>query len=167
MVGSLTFTMPTTTEHCPTSWMGLPTRRKILYALLIKKSNEERKVAALAAYVTEQMGYHHGEASLAKTIIGMAQTFVGASNINLLEPEGQFGTRSLGGKDAASARYIFTRLASITRLLFPDVDNETFMDHTVLEHQEEEGKHVEPVHLAPILPLIHQWRTRYWCWMVL
>lgn len=131
-----------------------PTRRKILYALLIKKSNEERKVAALAAYVTEQMGYHHGEASLAKTIIGMAQTFVGASNINLLEPEGQFGTRSLGGKDAASARYIFTRLASITRLLFPDVDNETFMDHTVLEHQEEEGKHVEPVHLAPILPLI-------------
>ena len=131
-----------------------PTKRKILDALLEKASNDERKVAALAAYVTEKKGYHHGEASLAKTIIGMAQTFVGSNNINLLLPEGQFGTRGMGGKDAASPRYIFTRLAPIARLLFPAVDFETFGDHHVLEHQTEEGKPVEPVYLAPILPLI-------------
>ncbi len=36
----------------------------------------------------------------------MAQTFVGANNIPLLEEDGQFGTRLSGGKDAASPRYI-------------------------------------------------------------
>ena len=38
-------------------------------------------------------------------------------------PSGQFGTRLQGGKDAASARYIFTRLNPLTRLIFhPDDD---------------------------------------------
>lgn len=44
------------------------------------------------------------------TIVGLAQNFVGSNNINLLMPIGQFGTRLQGGKDAASARYIFTSL---------------------------------------------------------
>ena len=33
----------------------------------------EVKVAQLAGYVSEHSAYHHGEASLAGTIIGMAQ----------------------------------------------------------------------------------------------
>jgi DNA topoisomerase-2 len=40
---------------------------------------------------------------------------VGSNNINLLEPSGQFGTRLAGGKDAASARYIFTKLSPLAR----------------------------------------------------
>lgn len=40
----------------------------------------------------------------------LAQNFVGSNNINLLLPIGQFGTRSLGGDDSASARYIYTGL---------------------------------------------------------
>lgn len=48
----------------------------------------------------------------------MAQSFVGANNINLLLPIGQFGTRNQGGKDHASARYIFTSLSKITRYNF-------------------------------------------------
>ena len=55
-------------------------------------------------------------------VIGMAQDFVGSNNINLLEPSGQFGTRLMGGSDAASPRYIFTRLSPITRYLFPEDD---------------------------------------------
>ena len=131
-----------------------PTKRKVLHSLLEIKSNDERKVAALAALVTEKKAYHHGEASLAKTIIGMAQNFVGSNNINLLEPEGQFGTRSMGGKDAASPRYIFTKLASVARKLFPAIDFETHEGHAVLEHQEEEKKPIEPEYLAPVLPLL-------------
>ena len=46
------------------------------------------------------------------TIVKMAQNYVGSNNINLLMPNGQFGTRMQGGKDAASARYIFTMLRS-------------------------------------------------------
>ena len=52
----------------------------------------------------------------------MAQDFVGANNINLLVPSGQFGTRLTGGVDAASPRYIFTHLHKITRYLFPEAD---------------------------------------------
>ena len=32
--------------------------------------------------------YHHGEASLQSTIIGLAHNFVGSNNINLLVPAG-------------------------------------------------------------------------------
>lgn len=62
------------------------------------------QVAQLAGYVSEHSAYHHGEASLQSTIVGMAQDFVGSNNLNLLYPSGQFGTRLQGGKDAASAR---------------------------------------------------------------
>ena len=63
----------------------------------------------------------------------MAQDFVGSNNINLLQPIGQFGTRAMGGKEAASARYIFTNLSKVTRVLFQEHDD------PLLQHIEEEG----------------------------
>ena len=60
----------------------------------------------IAGYIAERTAYHHGEASLHATIINMAQDFVGANNIPLLEPLGQFGTRAQGGKDFASPRSV-------------------------------------------------------------
>jgi DNA topoisomerase-2 len=63
----------------------------------------------------------------------MAQNFVGSNNINTLLPIGQFGTRILGGKDAASARYIFTSLSQVTRHLFHEDDD------ALLNYLEEEG----------------------------
>lgn len=48
------------------------------------------QVAQLAGYVSEHAAYHHGEASLAGTIVGLAQDFVGSNNINLLVPSGTF-----------------------------------------------------------------------------
>lgn len=96
------------------------------------------QVAQLSGYVAEHSAYHHGEASLQSTIVGLAQDFVGSNNINLLYPSGQFGTRLQGGKDSASARYIFTRLASLTRHLFNEADD------ALLEYQVEEGQRIEP-----------------------
>lgn len=78
----------------------------------------------------------------------MAQDFVGSNNINLLEPGGQFGTRMAGGKDAASPRYIFTRLSPISRLLFPEVDD------PLLQHLEDDGVVIEPNFFCPIIPLL-------------
>ena len=49
----------------------------------------------------------------------MAQNYVGSNNIHLLMPNGQFGSRNLGGKDHASARYIFTNLSPIARYIYP------------------------------------------------
>ena len=66
----------------------------------------------------------------------------------LLEPCGQFGTRADGGKDAASVRYIFTRLGALTPLLYPPADL------PVLAYAEEDGERVEPVHFVPTLPVL-------------
>jgi DNA topoisomerase-2 len=125
-----------------------PSQRKILYACLKRNLYSEIKVAQLSGYVSETSAYHHGEASLQSTIVGMAQTFVGSNNLNLLQPNGQFGTRIMGGHDSASARYIHTELHPIVPYLFRKEDN------PVLEYNEDDGQRVEPTYYVPIVPLV-------------
>lgn len=123
--------------------------RKILFAAFKKGGlKTEIKVAQFSGYVSEHSGYHHGEASLNAAIIGMAQNFVGSNNINLFEPNGQFGTRLQAGKDAASERYIFTQLNAITRLIYRAEDD------AILEYLDDDGQLVEPTFYAPIVPMI-------------
>ena len=115
-----------------------PGQRKIIYSCFKRNLVKEIKVAQLAGYVSEHSSYHHAEASLAGTIVGLAQNFVGNNNLNLLYPAGQFGTRSEGGGDAASPRYIFTHLCPITRLVFNATD-----DH-ILKYLDDDGQLIEP-----------------------
>ena len=123
--------------------------RKILFAAFKKGGlKTEIKVAQFSGYVSEHSGYHHGEASLNAAIVGMAQNFVGSNNINLFEPNGQFGTRMSAGRDAASERYIFTQLNAITRLIYRAEDD------AVLEYLDDDGQMVEPTFYAPIVPMI-------------
>ena len=122
--------------------------RKILYSAFKKNLTSEIKVAQFSGYVSEQSGYHHGEASLNAAIVGMAQDYVGSNNINLLMPNGQFGTRLQGGKDSASERYIFTQLNPITRYIYRKEDD------AVLEYLEDDGFPVEPLFYVPIIPMI-------------
>ena len=122
--------------------------RKILYCALKKRLNSEIKVAQFSGYVSEQSCYHHGEASLNGAIIGLAQNFVGSNNINLFKPEGQFGTRLQGGKDAASERYIFTYLNPITRKIFSELDD------AILDYIDDDGTSVEPIYYMPVIPMI-------------
>eukprot|EP00985_Skeletonema_marinoi_P019020 scaffold10767_cov109-Skeletonema_marinoi.AAC.4 len=125
-----------------------PSQRKILFSCFKKKLNKEMKVAQLSGYIGEHSAYHHGEASLAGAIIAMAQTYVGSNNVNLLYPSGQFGTRRMGGKDHASARYIFTRLEKFARAIFhPD-------DDALLNFLNDDGISIEPEYYMPIIPLI-------------
>ena len=123
-------------------------QRKILFSAFKKKLNQEIKVAQFSGYVSEQSGYHHGEASLNGAIINMAQDYVGSNNINLLMPNGQFGTRLQGGKDHASERYIFTKLNPITRLIFRKEDD------AILHYLDDDGLSVEPIYYIPIIPMI-------------
>lgn len=130
-----------------------PSQRKILYGclkknLFQKNGSGEIKVAQLTGYISEHTAYHHGEESLNLTIISMAQEFVGSGNMNLLMPLGEFGSREKNGKDAASARYIFTALRPEVKILFNEYDN------VLLNYQEEEGMTIEPDYYVPILPLI-------------
>ena len=123
-------------------------QRKIIFAAFKRKLNKEIKVAQFSGYVSEHSGYHHGEASLNGAIVNMAQDFVGSNNINLLLPNGQFGTRMVGGNDSASERYIFTELNPITRKVFSDLDD------NILDTLYDDGNPVEPIYYAPIIPMI-------------
>jgi DNA topoisomerase-2 len=120
--------------------------RKILFSAFKRKLVSEIKVAQFSGYVSEHSAYHHGEASLNGAIVNMAQNYVGSNNINLLEPNGQFGTRLHGGDDSASERYIFTMLNPLTRSIFPDLDD------SVLTYLNDDGTLVEPDYYVPIIP---------------
>ena len=123
-------------------------QRKIMFAAFKRNLTTEIKVAQFSGYVSEHSGYHHGEASLNSAIVGMAQNFVGSNNINLLMPNGQFGTRLQGGKDSASEKYIFTLLNKITRTIFQ------VNDGPILHYLNDDGLLVEPLYYAPIIPMI-------------
>lgn len=86
--------------------------------------------------------------SLEQGIVNLAQDYVGSNNINILVPEGQFGTRLQGGKDAASSRYINTFLNPITKLIYDKRDED------ILEEQYEDNYKIEPKTFKPIIPMV-------------
>ena len=129
--------------------------RKIIYAMHLqwaigskKHTYKEEKVAGFAGYVGGKTAYHHGEMILAKTIIGMAQDFVGSNNIPYLAKKGQFGTRTHLGKKAGQSRYIHTHPMPIVATIFDKKDAK------ILKHKEEEGKKIEPEQYLPKIPPI-------------
>ena len=78
----------------------------------------------------------------------MAQNFVGTNNINLLVPDGQFGTRLQGGSDSASPRYIWTYMSKLTQLIYrPE-------DYPIYKYLDDDGIMVEPQFYLPIIPMI-------------
>ncbi|KAM5542176.1 hypothetical protein V8D89_004049 [Ganoderma adspersum] len=143
------FSMADNIRSIPSVADGLkPGQRKVIWSCFKRNLKKEIKVAQLVGYVSEVSAYHHGEASLMATIINLAQDFVGSNNINLLMPNGQFGTRDQGGKDHAAARYIFTELAPIVRNVLHPADD------AILTYQEDDGKSVEPEWYLPIIPMV-------------
>ena len=125
-----------------------PTQRKILFTGLKYLTKNEIKVAQFSGLVGQKTDYHHGEASIVSTVVGMAQNFVGANNCNLYMPNGQFGTRLMGGKDRSSERYIFTNVSKITRTIFNKLDD------NIVDYINSDGLMVEPTHYVPSIPMI-------------
>jgi DNA topoisomerase-2 len=125
-----------------------PSQRKVMYSCFKKNLKDEMKVAQLAAFVAEKSAYHHGEVSLADTIVKLANDYMGSNNINLLEPCGQFGTRLMGGKDASQTRYIFTKLTKDARKIFDPKDD------AILNYLDDDGRPIEPDFYMPTLPMV-------------
>lgn len=126
-------------------------QRKVLHACFLKKLNytgKTLKVAQLAGFVAEKTAYHHGEQNLYDTITRMANDYIGSNNVPYLYRDGQFGSRYNNGKDAANARYIFTKLDICTRTLFRAEDD------NLLDYVFDDGEKVEPECFLPILPTI-------------
>lgn len=126
-----------------------PSQRKALYVLIKRSSSIPEtgiKVSQLAAAVAEQSHYHHGEASLEATIVGLAQDYTGSNNINYFVPLGQFGNRL--SPTASAGRYIYTKPSPVLRKMFMQSDD------LILEHLNEDGDIIEPKFYLPILPNI-------------
>jgi DNA topoisomerase-2 len=143
------FSLKDCERNLPNLMDGLKvSQRKTLFAAKKRRLTSEIKVAQFTGYVSEHSGYHHGEASLNGTIVGMAQNFVGSNNINLFSPNGQFGTRLQGGKDSASERYIFTQLSKITQFIFTEPDDK------IVHYLHDDGMQVEPSYYVPVIPFL-------------
>ena len=143
------FSMADNVRSIPSVMDGFkPVQRKILYACYKRNLKDEIKVSQLEGYISEHTGYHHGDASLMQSIIGLAQDFVGSNNLNILIPHGGFGSRAAGGKDAAAARYIFTELSQITKKIFNPLDN------PLLKYLQDDEQTVEPEWYTPVLPML-------------
>lgn len=130
--------------------MFKPSTRKIMYSAFLKKEllKKEIKVSQFSGFVSQVSAYHHGEKSLEGAIINLAQNFLGSNNVNLLRPNGNFGTRLLMGHDHASSRYIYTQLSYITPLIYRSEDE------CILKYNEDDGKKIEPKYYIPIIPML-------------
>lgn len=143
------FSMADNLRSIPSVMDGLkPGQRKVMYTCFRRNIRKDVKVVELAGSVSGSTDYAHGETSMQGTIVGLAQNFVGSNNINYLEPSGNFGSRLKGGADAASARYIYTRLSPFARRLFHAHDD------ALLNYGESDGKQIEPEMYVPIIPTI-------------
>ncbi|KDQ54971.1 hypothetical protein JAAARDRAFT_196340 [Jaapia argillacea MUCL 33604] len=143
------FSMADNVRSIPSVVDGLkPGQRKIIWGIFKRKLKSEIKVAQLVGYISEHAAYHHGEQSLTMTIVNLAQDFVGSNNLNLLLPNGQYGTRDAGGKDHAAARYIFTEPAPVARTVFHPADD------ALLNYLKDDNDPIEPEWYMPILPLL-------------
>ncbi|KAJ2913034.1 hypothetical protein MD484_g7391, partial [Candolleomyces efflorescens] len=143
------FSMADNIRSIPCIADGLkPGQRKVIWGCFKRKIKKEIKVAQLVGYISEHAAYHHGEASLGTTIINLAQEYVGANNLALLKPSGQFGTRETGGKDAAAPRYLFTTTKPITRAVYHPADDR------LLKYLKDDDTPIEPEWYMPVLPMV-------------
>ncbi|KEQ72810.1 type II DNA topoisomerase [Aureobasidium namibiae CBS 147.97] len=126
----------------------ISSQRKILHTLLQPKTQKEIKVNELANKVAILYTQDPDRLEIEQSIIQLAQNFVGANNINYLEPNGWFGSRRDGGKDAAEGRFIYTKLSNITRTILSEGGD------MGLARRVRKGKLGEPRTYNPAIPMI-------------
>ena len=122
------------------------------------------KTKQLAGLIAKEEAYLHGEQSIEDMIGGRALITVGGNQIPLFVPDGVFGSRLCGGKDAASSRYTFVKYNRVWDIIFPK------LDYPLLDFHFEEGARCEPKNFSPIIPMILEsrhlpatgWKLQLW-----
>lgn len=138
----------------PSKFDGLKeSQRKILWGAInywiVKNKTTDCKVAQFASYVAELTAYEHGELSLSKAIIKMAQNFTSTNNLPIFVAEGQFGDRDGGGiKDAPNPRYPFIRLHEWCKKAIP------LELVRLIPLRKNDGVDTEPEFIPCIVPLV-------------
>jgi DNA topoisomerase-2 len=122
------------------------TQRKILFTASKLSDNELIKCSVLGMRASEQTDYAHGESSIIGAVIGLAQSYPGSNNINLLFGEGQFGSRL--SHESASPRYIHVKKSSMFNKIFNKEDENILID------QYDGVDKIEPKFYLPTIPLL-------------
>jgi DNA topoisomerase-2 len=155
MNGVLSFSVADVARSIPGFDGFKDVQRKIIYtafkswgAKIRTGKCEKMKVARFAPLVSAKTEYEHGELSISGAITAMAQNFTGSNNLPLFFPDGQFGSRTKNGKDAASGRYIFTRPDWPMALIFRQEDE------CLLTQRVDEGQEFEYNRYKPIVPVV-------------
>jgi DNA topoisomerase-2 len=125
----------------------VPARRKVLQAALHLAGR--KKVFEFGGIVANATGYHHGNDSLMKTIIGMATASTGANQFPYLRSHGAFGDRQIRDQ-VVQPRYVWV---SLNRAVTGTILEQHEHDLELLEWVIDEGKRCEPVYFAPMLPM--------------
>lgn len=112
------------------------------------KKYDEFNVCDLDSYCKKKMVYHHGNDILSHVIVGMARDYVGANNVVLFTPIGQYGTRLENGDDASAPRYLNTYPAPLVPYMYVQDDQDLLIPMI------DEGKPIEPKYFLPIIPNI-------------
>lgn len=123
-----------------------PSARKVVYTIDKNNITSKIKASQLCSKVAEQTQYLHGEASLSGVVVGLARDYIGGNNINILTPDGNFGSRFI--QEPSASRYIYTYKSPNFHKIFDPRDN------AILEEQFFEGEKIEYRHYVPVLPLI-------------
>lgn len=121
-------------------------RKAIYFGLSMAKGEKPLKVSQFASKAAAETAYHHGEASMMSTVVGLAQDHPGSNNYPLLEKHGQFGSRL--SAVASSPRYIHTRMHANWSKFFLPVDQE------IVEHLYDDDDKIEPKYYIPIIPMV-------------
>ncbi|BCT22639.1 DNA topoisomerase 2 [Carp edema virus] len=119
--------------------------RKIKYNLL-SHPNRSCRADVLCGSIIQQTLYHHGNASLTKSVNKLASSYYCGINIPFIDIDGSSGSRN--GKDTPQHRYITVKLNPVAKALYNNIDFE------VEPQKLEEGQNIEPNYLLPILPVI-------------
>jgi DNA topoisomerase-2 len=124
------------------------TQRKLMWAVRnVTQPGRMFKVTDLAMQCAKESKYHHGEASLYKTMVAMAQVHPGTNNINVFACGGQMGTRHSPRDKYTDPRYLKTGQEEILQYIFRKEDD------PILTYRVEDGSAVvEPTHFVPIIP---------------
>ena len=124
------------------------TKRKLVFYFMTLPAGQLYKLQTVAMQAAAATGYHHGDASLYLTAVGLAQMHVFTNNINVLMCGGNMGDRLGKRSDFPAPRYISTGKDPIMDKLYrPE-------DACVLVYRVEDGDHqVEPVVFAPVVPV--------------
>jgi len=116
-------------------------QRKIFF--LIKDQKDFIKTASLAGNLISKAGYNHGDTSAGSAASLMAQSFVGANNVPLLDSKGSFGNRFI--TEPSATRYTYVKASKYIPYIYKDFD---------LCPENLDPENPEPLYYLPIIPTV-------------